>query len=241
MPRLFIPPEEIRGRIGLKPRDVRYLVRVLRLEEGDEVVVFDGRGQRYRCRLLEEGGSWSLEVSEELPPEPEPPLRVVLGQGLLKGEKMKWVIQKSTELGVWRIVPLITTRSIPIYEEGEVGLKVMRWRRIAEEASKQSNRASVPHIEGPVVLEEFARQAPGLKVALWEGAMTPLREVLSRGERPEEMSVVIGPEGGLSESEAVMLEQEGFSLCSLGPRVLRSETATLAALALLQHLFGDLG
>jgi len=241
MPRLFIPPEEIRGRIGLKPRDVRYLVRVLRLEEGDKVVVFDGRGQRYRCRLLEEGGRWSLEVSEELPPEPEPPLRVVLGQGLLKGEKMKWVIQKSTELGVWRIVPLITARSIPIYEEGEVGLKVMRWRRIAEEASKQSNRASVPHIEGPVVLEEFARQAPGLKVALWEGAMTPLREVLSRGERPEEMSVVIGPEGGLSESEAVMLEQEGFSLCSLGPRVLRSETATLAALALLQHLFGDLG
>lgn len=241
MPRLFIPPEEIRGRIGLKPRDVRYLVRVLRLEEGDEVVVFDGRGQRYRCRLLEEGGRWSLEVSEELPPEPEPPLRVVLGQGLLKGEKMKWVIQKSTELGVWRIVPLITARSIPIYEEGEVGLKVMRWRRIAEEASKQSNRASVPHIEGPVALEEFAQQAPGLKVALWEGATTPLREVLPRGEPPKEISVVIGPEGGLSEPEAVMLEQEGFSLCSLGPRVLRSETATLAALALLQHLFGDLG
>lgn len=239
MPRLFIPPEQIRARIGLKPRDVRYLVRVLRLEEGDEVVVFDGRGRRYRCRLIEEGGRWSLEVSEELPPEPEPPLKVILGQGLLKGEKMKWVIQKSTELGVWRIVPLITSRSIPIYEEED--LKVMRWRRIAEEASKQSNRASVPLIEGPVALEEFARQAPGLKVALWEGAATPFRDALCRGERPEEVSLVIGPEGGLSEQEAVMLEQEGFSLLSLGPRVLRSETATLAALALLQHLFGDLG
>ena len=241
MARILVPPERMDEKIPLQSREIRYLVRVLRLEEGDEVVVFDGCGRQFRSRLFVEGGKWWLEIEEELPAETAPPVRIVLAQGLLKGEKMKWVIQKATELGVAEIVPLVTARSIPIYEEEAAELKVSRWRRIAEEASRQCNRASVPSVRRPVALGEFAKEASGLKIALWEEAATPLREGLSGGQRPEEISVVIGPEGGLSEPEAVMLEQEGFSLLSLGPRVLRSETAALSALALLQHIFGDLG
>jgi len=240
MARLYVPREEIREVIPLKSRDLRYLIRVLRLGEGDELEVFDGEGGRYRARILQEDRGWFLQVLEELEPEPLPKLRIVLGQGILKGEKMKWVIQKATELGVSEIVPLETSRSIPVYEEEELGLKLRRWQRIAEEAARQSNRSTVPLVQRPMSLQRFSDRCEGFRVAFWEGATIPLREVRTPGD-VQEVDVVIGPEGGFSEGEAAYLEGEGFVLLSLGPRILRAETAAIAVLALLQHLWGDLG
>lgn len=240
MARIFIPPERIADTLQLQSREIRYLVRVLRLEPGDEVVVFDGEGKQYRAGLFEEGGRWWLELRERLPAVAEPPVRIVLGQGLLKGEKMKWVIQKATELGVSEIVPLLTARSIPLYEGEEASLKAKRWRRIAEEASRQCNRATVPEVAEPMDLTGFVQRTGGMKVALWEGATRSLREIEDEGT-PREIALVVGPEGGLSEEEAAFLEGEGFTLVSLGPRVLRAETAALAVLSLMGHIFGDLG
>lgn len=239
MARLFIEGERIGEVIRLQNREVRYLVKVLRLEEGDEVEVFDGRGRRYRARLLSEDGLWYLEILEELEGEGEPALRVILGQGILKGEKMKWVIQKATELGASEIVPVVTQRSVPVLDEEAVDLKVHRWRKIAEEASRQCNRAHVPRVREPLYLPRFAEEAEGHKVALWERATLPLGEALPA--KADAVTVLIGPEGGLSEEEAIVLEGKGFVLCSLGRRILRSETAALAVLSILQHLLGDLG
>lgn len=239
MARLFIEAGRIGEVIRLQNREVRYLIKVLRLEEGDEVEVFDGQGKRYRARLLSEEGPWYLEVLEELEEEGELVLKVILGQGILKGEKMKWVIQKATELGASEIVPVMTQRSVPVLEEEAVDLKVNRWRKIAEEASRQCNRSHVPLVRDPLHLRQFAEEAEGHKVALWEKATIPLGEALP--PKADALTALIGPEGGLSEEEAVILEERGFVLCSLGRRILRSETAALAVLSILQYLLGDLG
>jgi 16S rRNA (uracil1498-N3)-methyltransferase len=243
MPRFYVPQEEIKEVIPLKARDLRYLIRVLRLEEGDEVEIFDGYGGRYLSRLFQEEGKWFLKIYERLQPEPPPSLKLILGQSLLKGEKMSFVIQKATELGVWEVIPILSLRSVPLLEEEEsIVLKQKRWQRIAEEASRQSNRATVPQIRNPLRLEEFLPQARGLKIAFWENSRLPLREVLKEIKTiPQEVTLLIGPEGGFSEREAVKIEENGFHLCSLGPRILRAETAALSALTLIQHHFGDMG
>jgi len=243
MPRFYVPHEEIRDIIPLKTRDLRYLVRVLRLEEGDEVEVFDGYGGRYLSRLFQEEGKWFLKIYERLQPEPDPSLKLILGQSLLKGDKMSFVIQKATELGVCEIMIILSLRSVPVLEEEEsINLKQKRWQRIAEEASRQSNRATVPSIRGPLRLEEFLSQSRGLKIAFWEKAQLSLKRVLSEIKTaPEKVTLLIGPEGGFSEREAVKIEENGFYLCSLGQRILRAETAALSAITLVQHHFGDIG
>lgn len=240
MARLYIEKERITKAIPLRNREVRYLVRVLRLQEGDELEVFNGLGGRYKARLIEEGRGWYLEILEELEAEEGSEMKIVLGQGLLKGEKMKWVIQKATELGVSEIVPVVTERSVPVYEEESLDLKLSRWQRIAEEASRQSNRAHVPFIGKPITLPEFVQTSKDFKIALWEKAVKPLGEVLPQGII-KGITVLIGPEGGLTEREAVVLEEGGFTLCTLGRHILRAETASLAVVSILQHLLGDLG
>jgi len=243
MPRFYVPQEEIKDIIPLKTRDLRYLVRVLRLEEGDEVEIFDGYGGRYLSRLFQEEGRWYLKIYEKLEQDSPPSFKLILGQSLLKGDKMSFVIQKATELGVWDIIPILSLRSVPILEEEEsILLKQKRWQRIAEEASRQSNRATVPSIRGPLRLEEFLSQSKGLKIAFWEKSRLPLRRVLDKIKTtPEEVTLLIGPEGGFSEREAVKIEENGFYLCSLGQRILRAETASLSAITLIQYHFGDIG
>ena len=240
MARIFIPPERISFEgIPLQSKEMRYLLRVLRLHPGEEVTVFDGEGREYRCVLLEEGGRFSLEVKEEREGIGDSPLRVTLAQGILKGEKMKWVIQKATELGVARIIPLATQRSIPLLEEERGELRVQRWRRIAQEAARQSARGTVPQIEAISTLRDISKEGKGL--LLWEEGETPLREVLRGWKRGGEVTVIIGPEGGLAEEEVMEGERMGYQVATLGKRILRAETAALSVLSILQYLLGDLG
>jgi 16S rRNA (uracil1498-N3)-methyltransferase len=243
MPRLYIPRERITGaEITLQTKEARYLLTVLRLTAGDAVTIFDGEGTEYRAELREddEQGVY-LAIQEELHPHRESPLRITLGQGLLKGDKMKFVIQKATELGVEAIVPLITARSVPIVEEERGSLRLERWGRIAQEAAKQSNRTMVPGI-GPIQeLVDFLAASAGTRVMFWEGEPTPLRKVASQIDPKQGLTLLIGPEGGFSEDEVLAAQRQGFITAGLGQRVLRAETATLSVLSIMQHLFGDLG
>lgn len=241
MRRLYVPSEEIGPRIKLKPKDLRYLLRVLRLESGDLVEVFDGKGNRYKTRIVEYEDGYFLEVIEELEPETAKALKIYLGQGILKGEKMKWVIQKATELGVDRIIPVRSSRSVPLFEGNETNKKVERWRKIAQEAARQSNRSTVPEVSEPMELDEFLEHAKGTKLAFWEKAEKRLKQALEEIQRRDEITLLIGPEGGFSDREASLINREGFTLCQLSERILRAETAALVAVTLTQYLYGDIG
>jgi 16S rRNA (uracil1498-N3)-methyltransferase len=243
MPRLYIPPERITAtEIPLQNKEARYLLTVLRLTAGDEITIFDGAGQEYQAELREEEDQGVyLAIQEELHPNRESPVRITLGQGLLKGEKMKFVIQKATELGVEAIVPLITARSIPVVEEERESLRLERWERIAQEAAKQSGRTVVPGI-GPIKeLADFLVASAGAKVMFWESEPTPLRKIASQIDPKQGLTLLIGPEGGFSEEEVLAAQAQGFIVAGLGERVLRAETATVSVLSIMQHLFGDLG
>jgi 16S rRNA (uracil1498-N3)-methyltransferase len=243
MPRVYIPPERIAGeQIALQSREARYILAVLRLGPGDEVTVFDGAGNEYRTELAEddEGGMY-LAIQEESRPERESPLQITLGQSLLKGERMKFVIQKATELGTARIIPLVTSRTIPLVEGERESLRIERWQRIAQEAAKQSGRTMVPRIEAIHELADFLAQSAGTRVMLWEGEPAPLREVVKKIDSQAGITLLIGPEGGFSEAEVTAAQAQGFLVAGLGQRVLRAETATLSVLTIIQHLFGDLG
>jgi len=243
MPRVYIPPERIIGtEILLQTKEARYLLTVLRLTAGDAVTVFDGEGTEYRAELrADEDQGVYLAIQEELHPVRESPLRITLGQGLLKGERMKFVIQKATELGVDRIIPLVTARSIPIVEGERESLRLERWARIAQEAAKQSGRTVVPGI-GPIKeLADFLVASAGARIMFWEGEPTPLRKIADQIDPQQGMTVLIGPEGGFSEDEVLAAQRQGFIVAGLGQRVLRAETATLSVLSIIQHRFGDLG
>jgi 16S rRNA (uracil1498-N3)-methyltransferase len=221
------------------------LVRVLRLGPGEQVIVFDGCGHEYVtvvecvkaegvvCRILVEAG----------PPSP-PPVSITLAQGLPKAEKFDWIIQKATELGVVDIAPVITERVIPHFSGARMGRKVERWQKLAREACKQCGRATVPHLRAPTGLEAFfaSDQSVELKLVLWEEEDTRLlRTVLAAAAPVASVAVVVGPEGGLTPGEVACGEAYGFLATGLGKRILRTETAAVVAVALLQHRFGDLG
>jgi len=243
MPRVYIPSERITGeQIPLQSREARYILAVLRLGPGDEVTVFDGAGNEYRTELAEDDdGAMYLAIQEESRPERESPLQITLGQALLKGERMKFVIQKATELGAARIIPLVTSRTIPLVEGERESLRIERWQRIAQEAAKQSGRTMVPRIEAIHELADFLAQSAGMRVMLWEGEPVPLREVVKKIDPQAGITLLIGPEGGFSEAEVTAAQAQGFLVAGLGQRVLRAETATLSVLSIMQHLFGDLG
>ncbi|MCJ7664087.1 MAG: 16S rRNA (uracil(1498)-N(3))-methyltransferase, partial [Desulfobacterales bacterium] len=196
----------------------------------------------YRTELAEddERGMY-LAIQEASRPERESPLQITLGQALLKGERMKFVIQKATELGAARIIPLVTSHTIPLVEGERESLRIERWQRIAQEAAKQSGRAMVPQIEAIHELADFLARSAGTRIMLWEGEPTPLREVVRKIDAPTEITLLIGPEGGFSEAEVAAAHAQGFLVAGLGQRVLRAETATLSVLSIIQHLFGDLG
>jgi len=172
----------------------------------------------------------------------ESPLRLTLAQGMAKGDKLESIIRMATELGATAIVPLATARTVLTIERGGGASRLARWRRVAQEAAKQSGRSVVPDVATPQTLEAWlaAREATDVLVCLWEGAEAPL---VSRLPKPPvtHATLVVGPEGGLEPGEAQALEKAGAILGNLGSRILRAETAGPVGLALLQERYGDLG
>jgi 16S rRNA (uracil1498-N3)-methyltransferase len=211
---------------------------VLRLEPGDAVTLFNGDGSDYAAAVTGLGrGTVEASVAGRAAARAESPLAVTLLQGIARTERMDIVVQKATELGVAAILPVATARSVVKLDRGTRARKLEHWRGIAVAACEQCGRARVPVVAEPRALAEaLAAPAAGLRLALAPESGVPLASA-ARGATAVEL--LVGPEGGLDDAELAAAQAAGFRPCGLGPRVLRRETAALAALAVLQSVAGD--
>jgi 16S rRNA (uracil1498-N3)-methyltransferase len=215
-----------------------HLTKVLRLKVGDALVVFNGEGGEYSARLCEIGRrSACIELGEFTPRSVESVLELVLLQGISRGERMDYTIQKAVELGVARIVPVLTERTVVSLKGDRQEKRRAHWQAVVNSACEQSGRNVVPQVM-PIchLAEAIAESAEGLKLVLHHRANTDVR-ALARPQGP--VSLLIGPEGGLSPREIADSELQGFSSLCLGPRVLRTETAAVAVISVLQWQWGD--
>ena len=242
--RFAIAPDRIDGaRVTFDREETRHLARVLRLGPGDVVLATDGRGREYTVRIDALGAAATGTVLDTAPRLTESPVAVTLVQGVPKGDRMEAIVRAATELGVARIAPALTARTVVRLEEGRWRERTRRWQRVAREAAKQCGRAIVPEVTEPVPLSRALELAGGvdLRICLWEAERRPLGEVLQGvAGAPGAVGLAVGPEGGLSVSEVVHAEALGWVLASLGPRILRVETASTTALAIIEATFGDL-
>jgi 16S rRNA (uracil1498-N3)-methyltransferase len=245
MPRFYVPQPKIeKGMLRIEGREARHIRRVLRLRAGDEIVVFDGLSKEYEGTIVEEGPcSVGIHIQNILFSTGESPLGITLAQSLLKGEKMDYLIQKATELGIKEIVPFLSSRSIPVLEKSRRLKRCDRWRKIAIEASKQCGRGTVPKIEPLQTYSEMLHGASAnfLRLILWEKEGIRLKEVLKDAKEKKKIFFIVGPEGGLSIEEVEKAKGVGFLPVTLGKRILRSETASLCLLSILQYEYGDIG
>lgn len=234
-------PLAVGGRIALPEDAAAHLVRVLRLGEGDACVLFNGDGHDYDARLLSRGRrSVEAEILAARAVDNESPLRIVLLQGIARGEKMDLILQKATELGVAGIVPVLAERSEVKLDTQRTEKRVAHWRSVIVAACEQSGRARIPDLAAPTSLAQAADaiERDALKLTL-----DPLGERSSQTlEAPQSrvVAIAIGPEGGWSPRDRDTLRAARFEGLCLGPRILRTETAGLAAIAALQSRFGDL-
>ena len=225
----------------LPPQAGAHVTRVLRLRAGDPLTLFNGDGRDYAAELIVAGPREArVRVIQAQPNRSESPLRIVLAQALARGEKMDWIVQKATELGVAGIVPLATVRSEVKLDENRARKRLEHWRAVAINACEQSGRSCVPVIAPVQGLQEWLPSLDTGSAAI-RLALLPEGEATARELRGIEDAVVlaIGPEGGFDEKDSALLCAAGFKGLRLGPRVLRTETAGIAAIAALQVLYGD--
>ena len=231
------------SQITLDGDEAHHLSRVLRLGEGDHVFVFDGEGREWECDITSVGKrETGLAILRQLADEVESPLHLTLAQALIKGDKFDWVVQKATELGVTRIVPLLTDHSdVKIGKaraEERAEARLLRWRRISMEALKQSGRRRLVEIVEPIRFTDFCESNVSVNNLIFsERGGRRLQEITTS---PTQVSVSIASEGGWSDRELQTAEANNFIAVHLGARILRTETAAIAAVTLAQHLFGDL-
>lgn len=226
--------------VALPETATGHLLRVLRLGAGDACVLFNGDGHDYHGRIAAAGKrDATVEVIEARALANESPLRIVLLQAVARGEKMDWIVQKATELGVAGIAPVLSERGEVKLDGDRAGKRTAHWRSVAVAACEQSGRARVPAIAAPQPLSPALAGLPGdaRKLVLDPDADTPLAALDLDVARP--IVVAIGPEGGWSPGDLALLRGAGFAGLRLGPRVLRTETAGIAAIAALQVRFGD--
>ena len=226
--------------VGVSGTAAGHITRVLRLRTGAAVTVFNGRGGEYSATVERVRRSEvTVALGEHRAIERESPFPLTLAQGISRGERMDLVVQKATELGVSRLVPVITERSIVRLDEEQSDRKSSHWRAIAIAACEQCGRNRLPEVALPARLREFLRQPPGESVRLLL-SLSATRRIEDVPRPASSVTVLTGPEGGLSDEEQADAQAAGFTAVNLGPRVLRTETAAIAALTLLQREFGDL-
>ena len=211
--------------------------RVLRLKAGAALVVFNGDGRDFHATVasLEQPEVW-LQVASATETEPPPKLNLTLFQGIGKSERMDLALQKAVELGVESLVPLFCERTVVRLSGPRLGRRMEHWRRVVIAACEQSGRSRVPELAPHLQLERLCKNPPpGLKLVLRPGGASTLSQLAPQ----RRISILTGPEGGLSAAELAAVEAAGFLSVRLGPRVLRTETAPLAAISALQALWGD--
>jgi len=240
IPRLYVDQILAIGvPVELDPHSARYLRSVLRLSDGDQVVVFDGRGGEYRALLESSGKTSARIIAKEFDPvERESPLHIQLAIGISRGERMDLVVQKATELGVAEITPLFTQRCEVKLNQARAIKKNQHWRQIAINACQQCQRNRLPDVRPAATIGEWLWSSQqGLKLLLDHHGE---RGIARRAPIDNRVVLLVGPEGGFESSEVAAAERAGFIPLGLGPRVLRTETAPIAALGILQALWGDL-
>ncbi len=220
---------------------VRYLGRVLRLHVDDEITVFNGTGPEWSATITGMTKSTAtLAIGDSFEPRTESPLKFHLVQGISRGERMDYVVQKATELGVKRITPVFTEYGVVKLDAKRAEKRREHWEGVAASACEQSGRTRPPLIDAPLTLKEWFGAKPAdadVDLVLAPGATTPLASVQAPATKA---CILIGPEGGFSQTEYEDAEVSGFTAVSLGPRILRTETAAAAALAVMQAAWGDL-
>ena len=248
--RFYAPPQALslaKKSVTLSAEESRHARDVLRLERGVEVYVFDGQGHEYRCVIAQlNRDSVKVDGLEQVEPaHPESRLDLTLCVALLKGEKFDLVMQKATELGATRLIPVLTNRAdVRIRSDDDAKRKLVRWQRIALEATKQCGRARLMKIDAPVAFEELierAEQGDELRLMFAERGGSSFSQVLEDLElTPTKSIALIGPEGGWTDVEIDKATENGWRIVTLGGRTLRAETAAIVVVTLMQHRFGDL-
>ncbi len=254
MTTIFIPSSAIQKKqsIRLAKEKSHYLANVMRLRRGDTITVIDGCGKAFLAEICSiENEVLFIRIINEVILNTEPPFEIVLCQSLIKGDKMDFVIQKATELGINQIAPLITERTVV-----KETRKLNRWRKITEEAAEQCRRAVIPIIHEPVAMQDFIIRAAAISdncklngFIFWEeggeSLTQALKKMISRRKvegnlkSSESIYIIIGPEGGLTQREVELAEVNGLIKTSLGKRLLKSETASIAAVAIIQFMLEE--
>jgi 16S rRNA (uracil1498-N3)-methyltransferase len=243
----FVNPSDIRGQTALvKGSDAHHIKNVLRLNVGDRIGLFDGTGLNYETRIVTRSPK-SIEVSivRSFPSTAESNIQITVAQAMLKDRKMDLLVKQLTEIGITKWIPFIAERSVPIPDKKRLTTRTERWQKIAQEAVKQCKRACPPEIDATLSFEETLNHGKDsdLKIIFWEEESKPLYKdhLASQGKFGKKIFILIGPEGGFTLKEVKKAKESDFVTAALGPRILRSETATIAACTLLQYLFGDMG
>jgi 16S rRNA (uracil1498-N3)-methyltransferase len=240
--RFFIPPAWLTPpTVTLRDDIARQIRSVLRLRPGDIIIVLDNSGREWRVRLTEtDKEAVQGQLVDQQQAQGEPGLHLTLYQGTLKAQKFEWVLQKGTELGVSRFVPVICHRSV-VREADALAKKQERWQRIIQEAAEQAGRGRLPQLEPALSFDQAVRQAGAapLRLMFWEEA-TGLNLKAALGDASaSRVGLLVGPEGGFASEEAQLAGQLGFQLVKLGPRLLRAETAGLVAAAAIFYQLGE--
>ena len=241
MQQFFADPSWFRdGKIILEGSDVNHIKNVLRMRPGEEVQISDGSGKAYLCRV----GSYAegkavLDIFREMDSDAELPTKIFLFQGLPKGDKMDWIVQKAVELGAYAVVPFSAKRSIVKLDEKKAKKRQERWQAIAKGAAEQSGRSLIPEVRQVTTFAGALDAAADLDVILipYELAegMEKTTRIIGNIEPGQSVGVFIGPEGGFDETEVVQAKERGAEAITLGKRILRTETAGLTTLSILMY------
>jgi 16S rRNA (uracil1498-N3)-methyltransferase len=239
IPRIFIPQKiELNQELILDEKLSNRLLRVLRLQPGNEFFIFNGKGGQFLATLLATQNKYAkIKILKFNAINNESPLNLHLGQGIARGEKMDLIIQKAVELGVSTITPLFTEFCNVKLSGERLANKLHHWQEIAIHAAEQSGRCVIPNINQPQLLSAWLPETSGLRIILSPEAN---KKISALTEKNTTITLLIGPEGGLSPSEEQNAIANNFQAVKLGPRILRTETAGLVALSIFQSLLGDL-
>ena len=246
LPRFLVSPDAVRdGAATVAGSELAHMRKVLRLRPGSRVLLWDGEGAEHEAVITAyEGGVAAMTVVRSYRPERESPLAVTLVQAVGKGDKMDWIVEKATELGVTRVAPFFSSHTVPRFGGDKGERRRERWRKIAAAAARQSGRTRIPEIGEPDRFDAMLERdwQCDARLLFWEDAhgrgLASLREEL---DSPRSVLVMVGPEGGFSGEEAAIAAARGFHTIGLGRRILRTETAAVAAVCAVQLLWGDLG
>jgi len=245
MPKFFVEPNKVMGDIiTIDTSDVLHITKVLRLNVGDTVTVSDSTSTDYECEIAEiSKDSVLLKILSKKNIDTESNIEITVFQALPKASKMEYIIQKNTELGVVRFVPVALSRCVVKLDKKEEDKKVLRWQKISDEAAKQSGRGILPQVSGVLNLKTAVEEMKksDLFFVPYESEDNNSLKPFLKGKSPKTVSYLIGPEGGFSPDEVDYIKEQGIPLITLGKRILRTETASLAVTSMLMYEIGDMG